>query len=171
MKRWFDKPKWLCWVEWMVLTILTLATISAPGQVLGIKNAMPEGSALSSRRMVRVIDDSPTGNRWVLVPDDAHPGGPGRLFRFSKLVERRGREGAGTETLNIEFLPVVRAGESILIEQHTSTADLRLEAVALEPARRGGVFHARLRIGGKTVRALAAGGGYALLEPEVGEPR
>ena len=54
----------------------------------------------------------------------------------------------------------------VIVEEHTAVVEARLEAMALGPAAVGGAFRARLRMGGKVVRAVALGPGRAVLEPE-----
>ena len=53
-----------------------------------------------------------------------------------------------------------------MVEEHTAVADVRLEAVALEPAVKGAHFKARLKIGGKVVRVVAVSPGRASFAPE-----
>jgi flagella basal body P-ring formation protein FlgA len=52
------------------------------------------------------------------------------------------------------------------VEELTGVVDARLEAVALEPAVMGAHFKARLRIGGKVVRAVAVSPGHASFAAE-----
>ena len=61
---------------------------------------------------------------------------------------------------------MIRAGDALLVEEHTAVVDARLEAVALESAAKGARFKARLKIGGKVVRAVAISPGRAGFAPE-----
>ena len=107
---------------------------------------------------VQEIDDPSTGIRWVLSPDGIRPGGPGRWTRM-------GAPGAGTLRAPHRAL-VIRAGDLLIVEEHTAVADARLEAVALASAPSGAEFRARLKIGGKVVDAVALGPGRAVFAEE-----
>ena len=61
---------------------------------------------------------------------------------------------------------MIRTGDALLVEEHSAVVDTRLEAVALESATKGARFKARLKIGGKVVRAVAISPGRADLAPE-----
>lgn len=112
----------------------------------------------------RVIEDPNSGRRWVLARDPEHPGGPG------KLVEEpaRAEEKSGGEQ---KALPVIRAGDRVLVEENTRVARGLFEAVALSTARQGASFRVRLRVGGRVVWAIAVGPGRATLAgaDEVGQ--
>jgi hypothetical protein len=62
--------------------------------------------------------------------------------------------------------PVLRAGDSLIVEEHTAILDAQWEAVALNPAAAGSVLQVRLKIGGKIVIAIATGPGRAELRAE-----
>ena len=64
------------------------------------------------------------------------------------------------------LLPVIRAGDRLIVEEHTAVVEARLEAVALGPAASGSPFQVRLTIGGKVVRAVALGPGRAAFAAE-----
>lgn len=65
-----------------------------------------------------------------------------------------------------QFIPVIRAGDLLVIEESTTVADARLEAVALGPATAGSPLNVRLKIGGKVVRAIALSPGRAAFARE-----
>jgi hypothetical protein len=98
-----------------------------------------------------IVDES-TGTHWALMKDAAHPGGPGRL-----VVDRSPRAMRQV---------VIRAGDRVLVEEHTDRVDLRLEGVVLSPAAVGETFAVRLRVGGNVVRARALAAGRAELAAE-----
>jgi len=104
-------------------------------------------------QMIRVIDDSATGNRWLLVKNAADPAGPGQMVPVE-------RADAGSPAH-----PVIHAGDALVVEEHTAVVDARLEATALASAMAGSGFEARLKIGGKVVRVVALGPGRAELKP------
>ena len=122
---------------------------------------------------VREIDDTHTGDRWKLMRDPVHPGGPGRLV----LAAGPGIEpvSAGTSdqkhpaisaTKRTPFHPVIHAGDALIVEEHTAVVEARLEAVALGPAVEGAICRVRLKIGGKVVRAVAVSAGHAVFAAE-----
>jgi len=129
--------------------------------------------------VVKEIDDPENGNRWLLMRDPSHPSGPG-LLRLAGMPASRGleqQEGARhgepaqaslppTALEPAPVLPVIRAGDRIMVEQHTRVVDARLEAVAISPARAGAVFRARLLMGGGMIRAVAVAAGRATMAEE-----
>jgi hypothetical protein len=121
--------------------------------------------ALAGGEIVREIDDPNSGARWLLERNGDHPGGPGLLV----LVEA-GRNPAprdkAVEPTQVELRSVIRAGERLIVEENTPVVEARLEAVALGPAVLGSVLEARLKIGGRVVRAVALGPGRAELQPQ-----
>jgi hypothetical protein len=111
------------------------------------------------------IDDPHSGDRWLLLRNPSHPGGPGRLVMSARPEGAQAGE-AGNRTRPPEVTPMIRAGDSLIVEEHTAVVDARLEAVALSTASKGAAFEARLMIGGRTIRAVALGRGRAELVPE-----
>ena len=121
---------------------------------------------------IREIDDSATGDRWLLVRDIANPAGPGRMVRIEtgKADLTGGVEGEparkGTQSpAAAPVRPVIHAGDVVIVEEHTSVIDARLEAVALGSAAVGAEFKARLKIGGKVLRVVALAAGRAEMTP------
>ena len=119
--------------------------------------------------LVREIDDPHTGIRWLLIRNDANPGGPGR---FTLITAGQAPAGGNTQPENhatpLRFQPVIHSGDRLIVEEHTAVADARLQARALNSAALGSVFPVRLAIGGRVVRAVALGPGRAALKPETG---
>jgi len=160
--------------------VLVFASLSAAqGQV----SAAPAGSgprvlvsssgaasapAQMDGEVVREIDDPHTGDRWLLVRDRSHPGGPGRLVLVAGVRIGARRDRAAVEPSPVELRPVIRAGERLIVEENTPVVEARLEAVALGPAVIGSPLDVRLRIGGRVVRAVALAPGRASLQPETG---
>ena len=66
--------------------------------------------------------------------------------------------------------PVIHAGESVQVEEHSPVLDASLQAVALSSAASGGVLRVRLRIGGRVLRARAIAAGRVAMEPAGGKP-
>jgi len=128
--------------------ISTSAPVSAP--------TVPDGE------IIREIDDPRNGDRWLLVRDDSHPGGPGLLLLASaaQIKNRQASPQPAAEP------PIIRAGDRVIVEENTAVAEARLEAVALNPAWPGSLFSVRLTMGGRVLRVLAAGPGRAVLQQE-----
>jgi hypothetical protein len=123
--------------------------------------------------IVREIDDPHTGDRWLLMRNEQAPGGPGRLVL---VAAHRSASGGATlrvagETGEAVFQPVIRAGDRLIVEEHTARVDAVLEARALNPAAAGAALDVRLTIGGNVVRAVALGPGRAALQPGAGARR
>jgi hypothetical protein len=153
--------------------------------------ALPSGTSTaagdpSAGEVLKEIDDPQNGNRWLLTSDPSHPGGPGllRLAGTVTVTARRAapalaqRPDSGQEispqtaphsepALPDAVLPVIRSGDRIVLEQHTSVIDARLEAVAIGPASAGTAFSARLLMGGGMVHAIAVSSGHAVLAEEM----
>ncbi len=114
--------------------------------------------------VLKEIDDSCTGDQWLLVRDANHPAGPGRLVRITPT----GRMVPPVEALKTvqdlreqAAVPIIHTGDVLVLEESTPLVEARLEARALGPAICGAEFNARLTIGGKIVRAVALGKGRA----------
>ena len=59
---------------------------------------------------------------------------------------------------------MIRAGDKLVVEEHSLTTDAYLEGVALGPAGPGAALRVRLSIGSRVVRAVAVAPGRATLE-------
>jgi hypothetical protein len=104
---------------------------------------------------MREIVDPHSGTRWLLVKDEKHPGGPGRLLQ-------PGRDGHAVSGVSRPAAaPIIHAGDRIVVEEHTDVVDAVLEATALGVAAERGEFQARLRVGGRVVRVTAIAPGRA----------
>jgi hypothetical protein len=135
------------------------------------------GHGQAPGRVMREIIDGATGDRWLLVRDAAHSGGPGRMVRVARGDEDSRRESKnepaqpGTQSAahaapGPVTAPAIRAGDAVMVEEHSPVVDARLEATALGSAEAGAELEARLKMGGKTVRVKALGPGRAELVPE-----
>jgi hypothetical protein len=137
--------------------------------------SMAPPTAVSSgavAQVLRVIDDPHTGARWLLMRDDRHPAGPGRLLLTAEADRDRAIASINPNATQFDPVPVhpvIRMGDRVVVEENSAVAEVRLEAVALGPARVGSEFNVRLKIGGKVLRAKALGAGSAafLTEAEV----
>ncbi len=145
-----------------LLGFLVAATLCAHD---GFAAARGQKTAAGDRSTVRVmaeIDDAQLGIRWLVRSDPTHPGGPGVMTpaAYSKGVI------PNTSSLAEVAQPVIRGGDQVIVEENSAVARARLEAIALGSAAAGGSFQARLRTGGKVVRAIALGPGRAMFAPE-----
>ena len=119
------------------------------------------------RRVVSAFDDRSTNLRWLLVEDEDHVSGPGRLLPIQ--TSRQGSETAGGEAARSKWPGValvrflIKAGQQVVVEEHTRALDARFEAVALESALAGSKVKVRLKLGGKTVDAVAEASGLVVI--------
>ena len=74
------------------------------------------------------------------------PGGPGRLVLRQSFGNEPGAQAQETDRCagaRQQAVPppaaVIRAGDGLIVEEHTAVVEARLEAVALGPAVRGAV--------------------------------
>ena len=154
---------------WLLLAFGHLAeaqTPLLPGVDTPDRGAQNTSAKTEPQRIFREIADRHTRTDWLLVPDPAHPGGPGRFVRaelsgsFSAgLTAVRSNQGRLDEPPR----PVIHVGDKVVVEEHGPTVEACLEAVALEPAAVGSVIGVRLKFGGKVVRVVAVGPGRTAL--------
>lgn len=135
---------------------------------LGLLSSAPVAaqSRLDESRIVREIEDPSTGRHWFVVRNVQHPEGPGLLVPVAgPFLRRTARTAAFTLLLGNSPTPIpkpeVRAGDRLILEEHTAVLDARLEAVALTPARTGEPLRVRLTLGGHVVRARLLHAGLA----------
>ena len=150
----------------------------APTHLILTSHSESLSGQFPGRRVLREIDDPHTGDRWLLMPNPANPGGPGRLVRYAapgpdtpgpgrRWASPAGLRPAPAPALVPEaLLPVIRTGDSLIVEENTALVEARLEAIALGPAASGSPLLVRLRIGGNVVRAVALGPGRAAFAVE-----
>jgi hypothetical protein len=119
---------------------------------------------------VREILDRSNGNRWILQHNRTGSAGPGRMILITssaspiasgsrEKVPSPKRRGVAWPTP----APIIRAGERLIVEEHTAMVEASLEAIALGQATTGAVLVVRLKVGGKTVKAIARAPGRAVI--------
>jgi len=140
---------------------------------------------------VRVINDPGGHAVWLLKRDPAQAGGPGRLERVSLALgatqksdphalvdssQDSPRDPRSVSSAAVALprerpagwlaalTPIIRAGDRVLVEQHTAAVDAHFIATALGPACVGQLFEARLVVGGKRLRVKALSPGRARVE-------
>jgi len=101
------------------------------------------------------VDDS----CWFLFRDATHPEGPGHWHQLPCTSSPEGQP----SSLGAFALSIIHAGDALLLVERSEAADVRLRAIALEPAQEGDLFHARLRINAKPLQVKALAPGLALL--------
>jgi|SRR5271157_3406430 len=152
--------------DWMgLLLVFALLAMAVP--------AAAQRPVESSGRVLRVIDDPSTGAHWLLLADGVNPAGPGRMVLIAEPRKLAVRNETGSARVvrapdsdETPLLPVIRPGDRLIVEESTPVVEARLEAVALGAAVSGSAFNARLRIGGRVVRAVALAPGRAVFAPE-----
>ncbi len=159
-----------------VLTLMAapLACAQSPAgsraQVMLSSGGLASVETMGLGEVVREIDDPHTGDRWLLRRNDQVPGGPGRLVLVAAHQSATGGAIPRAAGLNrdVQIPPVIRAGDRLILEEHTAHVDAVLEARAMNPAAPGASLDVRLTIGGNVVRAIALGPGRAALQTETG---
>ncbi len=148
--------------------IRSIVRLGVVGLLMG---ALPFSRAQASGPVIRVIDDRTTGDRWLLVRDTVHPEGPGKMVRVKSPFEIANRDDSnpGRGPVGVAAVktapPAIRAGDRVIVEEHSPAVDARFEAVALGSAAIGSELPVQLKIGGKIVAVMALGTGRAELEP------
>jgi hypothetical protein len=140
------------------LAILAAAGL-LPGQS-GTGSADPSVAPRENNVYASVQDDA-TGMRWVLLRGEEDSGGPGRWVRTDNGAESLAGKAPRRERHVAR--PVIHAGDRLIVEEHTAVAELRLQAVALEPAAAGARLRIRLTAGGRSVAAIALAAGRVQL--------
>lgn len=135
-----------------------------------------ESSADADYRATRVILDAGTHQRWLLERNVSRPAFPARLIPVSGELScaRFGFEESGhrsTSNPKRPLLPVIRAGDSLILVEHTRVSDARFEGIALSTGAAGEAIQVRLKIGGRTLIAIPTAPGRAMLLTEDGEVR
>ncbi len=147
--------------------LASLVAIFAVAQVRGADGA----GTTKKPQAVRVIQDPHTGMRWLLERTPENPAGPGRMVPLphgQTAEETSVNSGSDQAQVTSVATPVIRAGDRLVVEEHSAVVDARLEAVALGQAVKGASFNVRLSIGGKLVRAIAVGPERAVFAPSGG---
>ena len=149
-----------------------LCAQTSPPPAVAVTNlsAQTGQSPAAPGEVLREIDDPQTGDRWLLMRNAAFPGGPARMVRIAVHGQRIDPAQLAASGVNDATLPqvVIRAGDKLLVEEHTAVVDAVFEARAVAPAAVGTEFEVRLTIGGMVVRAVATGPGRATIKSSSG---
>jgi hypothetical protein len=122
-------------------------------------------------RAIRTVEDYGTHQHWMLLQNLSRPAAPAVLiqrpldFSCARLSLERPdlRFPSDRESLS---LPVIHAGNYLIVSEHTRVLDAELEAIALRPAAIGEGLTVRLKFGGRTRNAIATAPGRATLSEE-----
>lgn len=150
----------------LAVSMATAQSASAPrGPVLVSSGGLASFERPAQEGIVREIDDPHTGDRWLLMRNGQFPGGPGRLVLARAHFDATGASARLTGQADKgQVIPVIHAGDRLIVEEHTAVVDAVLEARALNPATAGAPLDVRLTIGGSVVRVVALGPGHAVLQ-------
>ena len=151
------------------IVVLLLALFAVPSD--GQSDHIAATRAAQKILTVRIIDDPSTHQRWLLTRNLDRPEAPGTLIPASPESSLSPIAAGACEThLKIESerkrVPILRGGETLVLVEHTPTSDARLEAIALSGAAVGETLMVRLRIGGRSLKAIATGPRQASLVGE-----
>ena len=170
MRRRRGSPQARFWLSSLFFAAMSMACCRA---MVAQGTAYAKISSHAPSQAIREIDDRHTGARWLLLRDDDHPGGPGRMTFAGSVRDDGGTKShqkdvsASAATIVAPARPVIHGGDRLVVEENSPVVAVRLEAVALGPAVPGGSLRARLQIGGKVVRVVALAPGRAELEPQI----
>ena len=167
-----------------ILTILmTFAVIFAVRAFSQELKTNPQLAACSNEsnlkahyRALREIEDPGTHQRWLLIQDQERAAGPAFFVRELRPSWCASFVAATTNSpshfaARLRQLPVIHAGDAVLLSAHTKISDAEFEAIALGPAAAGDPLRVRLKFGGFTARAIATAPGRVTLADEVGGRR
>ncbi len=132
----------------------------------GTASALAQGLPAVGGEILREIDDPHNGNRWLLVTDPSHPGGPALLLLATRGATNPPAAALGVPPRTASSAPVIRPGDRVIVEESSTLVEARLEAVAMGPAPAGGAFNVRLLLGGAVIRAIAIASGRAAFQEE-----
>jgi hypothetical protein len=145
-----------------------LAAALAWSACVGAADAKAGAGVPAGACVIRQIDDPATGRHWLLERDPEHPGWPGRLVEAPGLVSAANNGSRSPAALPSPMRPMILAGDQLVVSDETDVIRVRLEAVALQPARVGRKLRVRLKFSGKVMDAVAIGSGRAKVAGEAG---
>ena len=151
--------------------LLPLAAVSQQSTAVSPQEAAicmdpPHTHPAAKYRAIRVVEDRGTGQRWLLLEDLEHPSAPARFYSWSRefscahLFAEGSQLHSAENTRNVS-LPVIHAGDALLLSEHTRIADAELEGTALTTAAPGETLTVSLKFGRRTLKAIATAPGRA----------
>src|SRR5215831_12777753 len=108
---------------------------------------------------IRIIKDPAMHRFWLWERDCNHPAAPASLAPLPTespcaFLGAQERDKCTQLKSQGRSVPVIRAGDSLILSEHTSVSDSQLEAVALTTAGAGEAMTVRLKIGSRVLHAL-----------------
>lgn len=129
----------------------------------------------TSYRAIRSFEDPGTHQHWLLLRNLSRPAAPAVLVERSLDSSCAGSSLEKSDQRSLSgqrySLPVIQAGDYIVVSEHTRITDAELEATALNPAAIGESLSVRLKFGGRAVNAIATAPGRATLSEAGNEVR
>jgi|SRR5579872_2808297 len=126
--------------------------------------------------IVRSQNDT-TSSCWVLARADATAGGPGQWHFLQQRrcpvstktsIREAGLTASSSHIPGVHTVPLIRAGDQIVVEDHSSLVAASFRARALDSACAGESLRVRLSFAATVIRVEAVGPGTALLTRESG---
>lgn len=152
-----------------MVAAIALFVVAAMAPALAFGADRPQQPAVrQAGAVVRVIEDPNSGERWMLLRDATHPGGPGRLVRVGSAPSSEGRQAVQRPQAVVPV--VIHAGDRVRLEEHSPLVDAVFDSVALGAAVAGDPVQVRLSIGGRVARAIATAPGRAVLAETGAQP-
>jgi hypothetical protein len=130
-------------------------------------NAVGAHSSIATQyREIRSIEDRGTHQHWILLQNLNRPAAPALLLQGAQGLPcgrfRIEKSGSRSKSDARSFQPpVIRAGDYLIVSEHSSELDADLEATALKSAVIGNSLTVRLKAGGRTLSVIATGPGRA----------
>ena len=106
----------------------------------------------------RIIEDPATHQCWILERYLNRPGAPSRLVQMPSGPPCVCHEEQVTRLLTKServAIPIIHAGDRLILTEHTAVSNVQLEAIALNGASVGQSLPVRLKIGGQILHAVA----------------
>jgi hypothetical protein len=170
------------WVTWRAIIFLA-AVLTLPGQCQQSTqaarnrsdtclNAVEDPSNIATQyREIGTIEDLGTHRHWILLRNLSRPASPAVLVETPSSLSCGRTSGEMSELLSAPdvrrfSLPVIHAGDYLIVSEHTRVFDADLEATALKTAAIGDSLTVRLKFGGRTLSVVATAPGRASLFEE-----
>jgi hypothetical protein len=150
---------------------------SIPGKAAGcLAGAEMQSGDRQQFHAMRIIKDPGTRQCWLLESGFDRPATPARLVLLPSETscagpDTKGQDGHLHGYFRNQSIPVIRAGDTLILSEHTSVSDIQLEAIALSAAAIGEALTVRLKIGGRPLHAIATAADQASLPAGAWETR
>jgi hypothetical protein len=170
------------WAAWRAIISLA-SVVTLPGQCQQsnqttfhrqdtcLNSAEGPSNIATSYSAIGTIEDFGTHRHWILLRNLSHPASPAMLVQKAPALscERPSAEGSRLRSApdaRRSSFPVIRAGDHLIVSEHTRIVDADMEATALKPAAIGESLTVRLKFGSRTLSVIATAPGRASLSEE-----